>query len=169
MIYLKGCVCVKSLQLCPTLCNPMYCSPPGSSFHGLLQVKIQEWIALPSSRQSSQPRDRTQVSHTAGGFFTIRKAPKHWRGQPIPFPGDLPDPGIKSGSPALQVDSLPAELSEKLKMRVWKVLNDPQTLLSPSINEKDQNKYLYAWSIGFDFLTRVTKMLLKISAISALT
>ena len=57
---------------------------------------------------SSQPRDRTQVSHIAGGFFTswaTREAQEYWSGWPIHSPGDLPDPGIKLGSPALQVDS----------------------------------------------------------------
>ena len=55
---------------CPTLCNPMNCNLPGSSVHGILQVRILEWVAIPFSRGSSQPRDQTQVSHIAGGFFT---------------------------------------------------------------------------------------------------
>ena len=58
-------------QSCPTLCDPMDCSPPGSSVHGILQARILQWVALPSSRGSSQPRDQIQISHTAGGFFTI--------------------------------------------------------------------------------------------------
>ena len=58
-------------QSCLTLYNPMDCSPPGSSVHGILQARILEWVAIPFSRGSSQPRDRTQVSHTAGRFFTI--------------------------------------------------------------------------------------------------
>jgi len=45
-------------------------SPPGSFVHGILQTRILEWVAMPSSRGSSQPRDGTQVSHIAGGFFT---------------------------------------------------------------------------------------------------
>ena len=48
-------------------------SPPGSSVHGVLQARILEWVAMPSSRESSQPRDRTRVSYvscTAGRFFT---------------------------------------------------------------------------------------------------
>ena len=49
-----------------TLCNPMDCRPPGSSVHRILQVRILEWVAMPSSRGSSQPRDRTQVSCIAG-------------------------------------------------------------------------------------------------------
>ena len=46
----------------PTLCNPMDCSPPGSSVHGILQAGILEWVAMPSSRGSSQPRDQTHSS-----------------------------------------------------------------------------------------------------------
>ena len=60
-------------QSCPTLCDPMDCSPPGSSVHGLLQARTLEWVAMPSSRGSSRPRDRTHVFPVfgiAGGFFT---------------------------------------------------------------------------------------------------
>ena len=63
-------------QLCLTLCDPMDCSPPGSCVHRILQTRILEWVAMPSSRGS----------------------------------GDLPNPGIKPGSPALQVDSLLTEI-----------------------------------------------------------
>ena len=59
-----------SPQLCPTPCDPMECSPPGSSVRGILQARILEWVAIPFSRGSSQPRDRTWVSCITGGFFT---------------------------------------------------------------------------------------------------
>ena len=59
------CVCAKSLQSCLTLCNPLDCSLPGSSSHGILQARILEWAAMPSSRGCSQPRDRTRVSHVS--------------------------------------------------------------------------------------------------------
>ena len=62
------------LQSCPTLCNPMDCSPPGSSVHGILQGRTLEWAATSSSRGSSPPRDRTHVSCgscLAGRFFTV--------------------------------------------------------------------------------------------------
>ena len=62
-------VCAKLLQSCPTLCDPVDCSPPGSSVHGILQARILECIAMPSSRGSSQSRDATVVSYiscTAG-------------------------------------------------------------------------------------------------------
>ena len=63
---------------------------------------------------SSHPRNQTQVSRITGRFFTnwaTEEAQGYWSGQPISPPGDLPDPGVKLGSPALQVDSLPIELS----------------------------------------------------------
>ena len=59
------------LQLCPTFCDPMDCSPPGSSVPGILQARLLEWIAMPSSRGSSRPRDGSWVCCIAGGFFTV--------------------------------------------------------------------------------------------------
>ena len=56
---------VKVTQSCLTLCNRM-----DYTVHGILQARILEWVAFPFSRGSSQPRDQTQVSHIAGGFFT---------------------------------------------------------------------------------------------------
>ena len=57
-------------QSCPALCGPTDCSPPGSSVHGIFQARILEWAAISFSRGSSQPGDWTQVSCTAGRFFT---------------------------------------------------------------------------------------------------
>ena len=54
-----SCMCSKSLHLRPTLCKPMDYSPPGSSVHGILQARILEWVAISSSRGSSQPRNQT--------------------------------------------------------------------------------------------------------------
>ena len=68
---------VKLTQLCLTLCDPM-----DYTVHGILQARILEWIAFPFSRGSSQPRDQTQVSHIAGGFFTswaTREARLSWQ------------------------------------------------------------------------------------------
>ena len=73
------CICAKSLQSCPTLCNPVYCNPLGSSVCGILQARILEWFAILFSRASSQPRDRTWVSLQADLEFltilAIREAP----------------------------------------------------------------------------------------------
>ena len=77
---IHACMRAKSLQLCPTLCNPMDHIPTGSSVHGILQARILEWVAMPSFRGSSWPRDQTHISCIfciAGRFFThwaIRKA-----------------------------------------------------------------------------------------------
>ena len=60
--YICNCVKVKVAQLCPTLCDPM-----DYTVHGILQARILEWVVIPFSRGSSQPRDQTQVSHIAGG------------------------------------------------------------------------------------------------------
>ena len=66
ILNLKLCgLCAKSLQLCPTLCDTMGCSPPGSSVHGILQARNLEWVAMPSSRRSSLPEDRTHVSYVS--------------------------------------------------------------------------------------------------------
>ena len=109
---------VKVVQLCPTFCDPMDCSPPDSSVHGILQARILECVAMPFSRGSSWPRDQTQVSCIAGRFFTIwatREAPVNLRTfyQPkkklcldiIPFiflhptlPASTPQPSVQFSS-----------------------------------------------------------------------
>ena len=62
-----GCVCMhaKSFQWCPTLCDPMDGSPPDSSIHEIFQARILKWVAVPSSRGFSQPRDRTCLSYVS--------------------------------------------------------------------------------------------------------
>ena len=83
-LFLGACVHGKSLQSRLTLCDPMDCCPPGSSVHGILQARILEWVALPSSRGSPQPRDQTCVSYVsciASGFFTTSPT---WE---VPFRG----------------------------------------------------------------------------------
>ena len=64
------CLCVLVTQSCLTFWEPMDCSLTGSSVRGILQARILGWVAIPFSRGSSQPRDRTRVSCIAGGFFT---------------------------------------------------------------------------------------------------
>ena len=98
---------VKVVQSCLTLCNPR-----DYTVHGILQARILEWVTFPFSRGSSHPSNQTQVSHIAGGFFTscaTREAQECWSEQSIPSPADLPNPGIKLGSPELQAVSLPTE------------------------------------------------------------
>ena len=61
----RQCMYVKVAQSCLTLCDPV-----DYRVHGILQARILDWVAFPFSRESSQPRDCTQVSRIAGGFFT---------------------------------------------------------------------------------------------------
>ena len=71
-------------QLCPNLCNPMDCSLPGSSVHGIFQARVLEWVAISFSRGSSRPRDRAWVFFIAGRCFTIcaaREALFHIKGR----------------------------------------------------------------------------------------
>ena len=69
------CVCVCALalvsQLCLTFCNPLDCRLPSSSVHGILQARMLEWIAIPFSRESSWPRDGTQVSCITSKLFSV--------------------------------------------------------------------------------------------------
>ena len=58
-------------QSCPTLCDPMDCSLPGFSVHGIFQATVLEWVAISFSKGSSRPRDWTQVSHIVGRHFTL--------------------------------------------------------------------------------------------------
>ena len=61
----------KSLQSCPTLCDPIDGSPPGSPVPGILQARTLEWVAISFSRGSSWPRDWTQVSRIGGRCFNL--------------------------------------------------------------------------------------------------
>ena len=70
----------KITQLCPSLWDPMDCSPPGFSVHGILQARILKWIAMSSSRGSSQPRDWTQVSFILSIMSQIIGAFSTWLG-----------------------------------------------------------------------------------------
>ena len=63
------CLC-SVIILCAALFHPVDCSPPGSSVQGILQARILEWVAISSSRGSSQPRNQTHVSCLADRFFT---------------------------------------------------------------------------------------------------
>ena len=67
------------IQSYSTLCDPMDCSLPGPSVHGILQERILEWVAIPFFRKSSRPRDWTQVSLIAGRFLTV------WTTRDIPY------------------------------------------------------------------------------------
>ena len=66
------------VQSCLTLCNPMDCSLPGSSLHGILQARVLEWVTSSFSRGSSWPRDRTWVSPIPGRHFNLWVTREAW-------------------------------------------------------------------------------------------
>ena len=76
-------LCAKSLQLCLILCDPMDCSPPGSSDHGILQARILEWVAISFSRVSSWPRDWTHISYISSCTARQVLNHKHHLGSPV--------------------------------------------------------------------------------------
>ena len=84
------------IQSCLTLCHPMDCSPP-FSVHGSLQARILDGVTVSSSRESSQPQDRSWVSHIAGRFITIwttRESPKQSGGNSKSIDLSLERPGF---------------------------------------------------------------------------
>ena len=125
--FTRICVRTQLVQSCATLCDP-----PGPSVHGISQARALQWVTVYSSRGSSRPRDWTMspagslsceppgktphsTAHHIIRFSRVRlfatpwtmqsmgfSRPECWSGQPVPSPGDRPDPGITLGPPALQ-------------------------------------------------------------------
>ena len=111
------CVCANSLHSCLTPCNPMDCSPPGSSVHGILQARILEWVAVPSTSMSNEANSNTYtttlrvlvaqlcmtlcdpmdyIAHQ--GLLSMEFSRQgYWNGLPFPSPGDLPNQGLNLG------------------------------------------------------------------------
>ena len=106
--------CAKSLQSCPTLCNPMDYSPPGSSVHVILQARILEWVVMPFCRESSRPRNWTRVLCIVGWFFSVwatreaqlswNQASKHLFRQQIYLESDMLERITSLGIHAIQAD-----------------------------------------------------------------
>ena len=131
------CMKVKSesevAQSCPTLSDPMDCSPPGSSVHGIFQARVLEWGAIAFSgicpyiylNRLLLFRCFRRVQLFVTPWTVAHQAPlsmgfsrqEYWSGQPFPSSGDLLDPGIELGFPALQTNSL---LSEPPKLYTFK-------------------------------------------------
>ena len=102
----------KSLQSCPTVCDPIDGSPPGSPIPGILQARTLEWVAISFSnawKWKVKVKSLSCVRFLVTPWTAAYQAPppmgfsrqEHWSGLPFPSPGDLPDPGIEPGSPAL--------------------------------------------------------------------
>ena len=83
------CTRAKSLQSCPNLCNPKECSLPGSSAHGILQARILEGVAMPSSRGSPLPRDQMPLlclRHRQAGSLTLAPPGQPGDREELPWP-----------------------------------------------------------------------------------
>ena len=83
MQYGLASICVLVAQSYPTLSKSMDFSLPDSSVHGILQVRILNWVAIPFSRGLSQPRDWPLVFHIAGRFFTVWATRESWPGEQV--------------------------------------------------------------------------------------
>ena len=120
-------------------------SPPGSSVHGILQQDY--WSGLPSSLQGRKGKKKKgrekkeRKERTCPTLTVAYQAPPSmgfsrqecWSGLPFPYPGDVPDPGIKSGFPALRADVLPFEPPGKpLQEDLSNPEIEPVSLLSPA-------------------------------------
>ena len=114
MILFK-CMPAKSLCSCLTLCDPMDCSPPGSSVQGILQAGILEWVAMPSSRGSSQPTYQTHISYVSStGYWQVCFLPPAIWEAPISltYPSTLnlnvdPCPLLKLNAAQLPLNQIP--------------------------------------------------------------
>ena len=94
----NACVCAKSLQSCPTLCDPIDGSPPGSPVHGILQARTLEWVAISFSnawKWKVKVKSLSRVRPLATPWTAAHQAPpsmgfprqEHWSGVPLPSPG----------------------------------------------------------------------------------
>ena len=113
-------------QTCPTLCDPVDCSPPGSSVHGILQARILEWVAMLSSRDLPNPGIKPRSPALQAGSLPSEppgKPKNTWVGSLPLLQGILWDPGIELGSPAFQAGSLPAELPGNPHGSPWAATN----------------------------------------------
>ena len=160
----------QSLQSYLTLCDPMDCSLPGSSVHGIFQARILEWAVIPSSRGSSQPRDRTWVSCVfciTGGFFTLsHPGNSSWMirlqfssvAQSCPT---LHDPMNRS-TPGLPVHHQLPEFTQTHVHRVSDTIQPSHPLLSPSpASNPSQHQGLFQWVNSSHEMSKVLEFQLQ--------
>ena len=139
------------IQLRLTLCDPVDCSLPGSSVHGIFQAIVLEWIAISFSRGSSQPRDGTRISHIVDRHFTVSATREVWImtiqfssvAEPCPT---LCDP-INCSTPGLPVHHHLPEFTQTHIHRVNDAIQPSHPLLSPSspASNPSQHQSLFQW------------------------
>ena len=132
--------CDKSLQSCPTLCNSMDCIPPGFWVHGILQARIPEWVAMPSSRSSS-PKDWTLISYIL----------LHWQAGSLPLlPPSIEYQTINGWNlPRGPVDAIPPMQWTQIQSLVGELRSHMQCSVAKKLKLKNIN--------GHHYLTESTK------------
>ena len=120
---MRACVHAKSLQPCLTLCDPLDCSPPGGSVRGIIQARILEWVAMPSSRGSSRPRDQTSISYVSA--LTVQFGSV---AQSCPTPCDP----MNRSTPGLPVHHQLPEFTQTHVHRITDAIQPSHPLSSPS-------------------------------------
>ena len=135
----------KSLQLCLTQCDSMDCSLPGFSVYGILQARIMEWVAMPSSRGSSWPRNRTHISYVS--------CISRWGSLPLAPPGKpqghLLQPNskkVQSHSVSQESQSLPRGFDEALTPAPLSLLWTSEAKpISPPVNSQPSISTIHPW------------------------
>ena len=114
------------VQSCPTLCDPVDCSPPGSSVHGILQARVLEWVAMPPSRGSSWPRDWTPglLHYRLYCWATWHRPPYplYQGGDHEVLRQELDGPGVKKFSPVYRKSIIVSTKKINHKLKVKNVL-----------------------------------------------
>ena len=109
----KVCCCLVDKSY-PTLCDPKDCRPPGSSVHETSQTRKLEWVAVPFSRGSSQPRDRTHISCVVGRFFTSEPPGKPGTGGQLEVNGTAEAKMLRISNPFLLIFQALTQVSPSL-------------------------------------------------------
>ena len=153
----------ESVSLSVALCDPMDCSPPGYSVHGIFQARILEWGAIPFSRGSSRPRNRTLVSCSASRFFTIRATTDvHWLRICLPMQGTLVWSLVEISQAVGQLSPCSAITDPKLQSPrsaateaciLWPVLRNKRSLrtatresLCMTVKTQCSQRYVNTWN-----------------------
>ncbi len=152
----------KLLQSCPTLCDPIDGSPPGSPVPGILQARTLEWVAISFSNAWKWKVKVKSLSHVwllTTPWTAAYQAPpsmgfsrqEYWSGLSCPPPGDLPNTGIKPKPPTLQANSLLSEPPGKTKMLQWVAYPFPRESSRP------RNRTGVSWIAGRFFTSWAKK------------
>ena len=165
------CLCVHlDAQWCPILCDPLDCNPPGSyvHVHGISQARILGWVAISSSKRSSQSRDQTHISpvfYTAGGFFTC------WvmeEAQELPYDPSILLLGIYSEKTIIGKDTCTPMITAVLFIieKTWKQPKRPSDRWMDKDVVHIYNGILFSHKQGWDDAIWMGLQIIKLSEVS---